>query len=355
MENVRSKPCPAQSAALWLLLLATIALGQPMTPLPFAELQSKMRGFQESRILLTAVELDLFTHVGSGATAAEAARRAGTHPRATETLMNALAAIGALIKKDGRFFHTPATAQYLAAGSPDCARPALMHTVHLFDSWATLTECVRRGTAVRQPGVEARDPQWTESFIEAMHGRAQNDAAELARIGRAQDVKRMLDVGGGSGVYSIAFAKANPALCAEILDLEPVTRIAERHIRAAGLAGRVATRVGDLTKDEFGSGYDLILLSAICHMLGPDENLDLLRRCWRALEPGGRVLIRDFILEPDRTAPPQAAIFAVNMLVGTRAGSTYTEEEYAAWLREAGFTEVRRDSAEVIVGVKGPR
>jgi predicted O-methyltransferase YrrM len=345
----------AAFCALWLAAAFPDASGQTMQPLSFPELQAKMRGFQESRILLTAVELDLFTAVGAGATAEEAARRASTHPRATEILLNALVAIGALSKKDGRFFNTSATQQFLVAGSPDYARPALMHTVHLFDSWATLTECVRRGTAVRRPGVEAQDPQWTESFIEAMHWRAQGDAAELARLARAQDVRRMLDVGGGSGVYSIAFAKANPALRAEILDLEPVTRIAQRHIRAEGLEDRVVTRAGDLTKDELGSGYDLILLSAICHMLGPDENFDLFCRCWRALTPGGRVLIRDFILEPGKTAPPHAAIFSVNMLVNTKGGANYTEEEYASWLREAGFAGIRREGADLIIGVRAAR
>jgi len=322
-----------------------------MQPLTFDELQSKMRGFQESRILLTAVELDLFTHVGTGANAADVARRAGTDPRATEILLNALAAIGALLKRDGTFFNTPATAQYLVAGSPDCARPALMHTVHLFDSWATLTRCVRSGTAVRA-GAGAEDSQWTESFIEAMHWRAQKDAAELARIGRAQDVRRMLDVGGGSGVYSIAFAKANPALHAEVLDREPVTRIARRHILAEGLEDRVTTRVGDFTRDDLGSGYDLVLLSAICHMLSPEENRSLLARCFRALAPGGRLLIRDFILDPGKTSPPQAALFAVNMLVNTRGGSTYTGEEYSAWLREAGFAGIRREAADLIAAVR---
>ncbi len=341
-------------AALLLLLVMTMS-GQPMQPLSFSEIQAKMRGFQESRILLTAVELDLFTAVGEGATAAQVARKAGTHPRATETLLNALAAIGAVTKKDGRFFNTPATARHLVAGSPEYARPALMHTVHLFDSWATLTACVRAGTAVRQPGDEAQEPHWTESFIEAMHWRAQGDADVLARAAGAERVRRMLDVGGGSGVYSIAFARANPQLRAVVLDLEPVTRIAGRHIRAAGLEDRVATRTGDLTRDEFGSGYDLILLSAICHMLSPEENLDLLRRCHRALEPGGRVLIRDFILDPDKTSPPHAAIFSVNMLVNTKGGANYTEEEYSAWLREAGFAEVRREAADRITGTKGLR
>jgi 2-polyprenyl-3-methyl-5-hydroxy-6-metoxy-1,4-benzoquinol methylase len=151
----------------------------------------------------------------------------------------------------------------------------------------------------------------------------------------------MLDVGGGSGAYSIAFASAKRNLEVDLLDLAEVIPIAQSHIDSAGLAGRIRTRSGDLRADKFGEGYDLVLVSAICHMLGADENKGLLRRCFEALAPKGRVVIQDFILEPDRTAPKSAALFALNMLVGTQAGSTYTEGEYTSWLREAGFQDVR--------------
>jgi predicted O-methyltransferase YrrM len=303
----------------------------------FSDLMETMRGFEESRILLTAVELDVFTAVGPGATAAEAANRMGTNPRASETLLNALVALGALTKKDGVFRNTPETARYLVAGSPDYARPALMHTVEMFKSWATLTDCVRAGTAVIPPGVEEQQQQWTESFIAAMHRGAERTAAGVVRAVGVQGVRRLLDIGGGSGAYSIAFAKASPALRAEVLDLASVVPIAQKHIREAGVADRVTTRVGDLTVDEFGKDYDLILLSAICHMLDPEQNRDLFRRCYRALAAGGRIVIRDFILEPDKTAPKWVALFAINMLAGTKGGSTYTEAEYKSWLAGAGF------------------
>jgi cyclopropane fatty-acyl-phospholipid synthase-like methyltransferase len=151
----------------------------------------------------------------------------------------------------------------------------------------------------------------------------------------------MLDVGGGSGAYSIAFAESNPALRAEILDLATVEPIALRHIRAAGVEDRVKVRVGDLRSGNFGEGHDLVFLSAICHMLSPAENLALLHRCHQALVAGGRVVIQDFILEADKTAPRFAALFALNMLVGTPGGSSYSETEFAAWLADAGFREIR--------------
>lgn len=308
----------------------------------FSDLMETMRGFQESRILLTAVELDIFTAVGSGATAEQVSKKLGTNSRATATLMNALVALGALTKKEGTFHNTPDTARYLVAGSPDYARSALMHTVHLFNSWATLTDCVRAGTAVIPPGVDKQDQKWTESFIAAMHRGAEATAVQVVHAVGVRGVRRLLDIGGGSGAYSIAFAKASPGLRAEVLDLASVVPIAQKHIDEAGLADRVTTRIGDLTVDEFGQGYDLILLSAICHMLDPEQNLDLFRRCHRALAPGGRIVIRDFILEPDKTAPKWVALFAVNMLVGTKGGSTYTEAEYRSWLTGAGFQRFTR-------------
>jgi cyclopropane fatty-acyl-phospholipid synthase-like methyltransferase len=152
----------------------------------------------------------------------------------------------------------------------------------------------------------------------------------------------MLDVGGGSGAYAIAFAAANPDLRAEIFDLETVVPIAQSHVAQAGLTGRVGTRVGDLRRDALGSGYDLILLSAICHMLGPEENQDLFGRALAALAPGGRLVIQDFILDAQKTAPGVGALFAVNMLVGTPHGASYSEAEYAGWLGRAGFDGVRR-------------
>ena len=175
-----------------------------------------------------------------------------------------------------------------------------------------------------------RGDDWTEPFIAAMHRNATERAPLVVQaVGPAAD-ERLLDVGGGSAAYSIAFAKAHEKLHATVLDLPTVLPIAQRHINAAGLAGRVETRAGDLRRDPLGKGFTLVLVSAICHMLSPEENQDLLRRCYEALEPKGRVVIQDFILESDKTAPKQAALFALNMLVGTPAGSTYSYEEYSA-------------------------
>jgi (2Fe-2S) ferredoxin/2-polyprenyl-3-methyl-5-hydroxy-6-metoxy-1,4-benzoquinol methylase len=306
------------------------------------DLAQTIRAFQESRVLLTAIELDLFTAVGQGSRTPQIAGKLGTDPRATEMLLNALTAMAMLTKQDGTFRNTPVAARYFVKGSPDDAQAAMMHTVHLWDRWSTLTDCVRAGTAVSHEEMRERGEDWTQAFIAAMHRNAVERAAQVVQAVGTEGVERLLDVGGGSGAYSIAFARASATLQAELLDLETVIPIAQSHIEKAGLAGRIKTGAGDLRSGKLGEGYDLVFVSAICHMLSPEENLDLLKRCHAALAPQGRMVIQDFILEADKTAPKSAALFALNMLVGTEAGSSYSEEEYSSWLREAGFQDIRR-------------
>jgi len=316
-----------------------------------SDFEEALRGFQVSRILLTAIELDVFTAVGDGACVGEVAEGRGLDPRATGILLNALVAAGALAKSGGKFRNTPLTARHLSEASPSNSRTALLHIVNIWNSWSNLTQSVRAGVPVRYREMAERGDDWTLPFIAAMHRHAMAEAPALVTAVGVEGVTRMLDVGGGSGAFSIAFARANPGLRAEVFDLETVVPIAQRHIAEAGLAGRITTRTGDLRHDDLGNSCDLILLSAICHMLGPEENQDLFLRCYRALAPRGRLVVRDFILEPHKTAPRHAAFFAVNMLVATPEGNTYTQEEYSSWLRRAGFEQIERlgPSEDVIV------
>jgi len=306
------------------------------------DLHHTINAFRESRALLTAIELDAFTAVGRGADAQTVARKLATDPRATESLLNALVALAVLAKQDGVFSNTAASARYLAAGGEHDSRAALMHIAHLWTRWTTLTECVRGGTAQTAGYGRLPDADRTEAFIAAMHKNARLRAPVVVRAIGLDGVHRVLDLGGGSGAYAIAFAAARADLTADILDLEAVVPIAQRHIDEAKLGGRVKPRVGNIGDDAYGTGYDLVFVSAICHMNGPEENVAMLRKARAALVPSGRVVIQDFVLNADKTGPKTGALFALNMLVGTRAGSAYSEQEYTTWLRDAGFAEPRR-------------
>jgi len=302
-------------------------------------LNEMARAFMPSRVLLTALELDLFTAVTDGSSAVGVARRIHTDPRATEMLLNALVGLKLLEKKNDLYFDTPATARFFAHGSHDNARGGLLHTAHLWDRWSKLTESVRTGAPA---GSGARNEEATRDFIAAMDRNAKERAALVLKAVEHRSIRRMLDLGGGSGAYSIAFARAVPGLKSEILDVPEVVPLAQDYVRKAGLIERISVRAGDMLRDPFGDNYDLILISAICHMFSPQKNLELLRKANSALAPGGQVVVQDFILEPAKTAPCFAALFSLNMLVGTEAGSSYSEPEYAEWLREAGFKDVRR-------------
>jgi (2Fe-2S) ferredoxin/ubiquinone/menaquinone biosynthesis C-methylase UbiE len=305
------------------------------------EVDQSIRGFRESRAILTALELDIFTAVGNGGMAAQVAAIIGADARATEMLLNVLVSME-LLKKGGEMFvNTATSSRYFREGSPDNMRMALMHTVHLWDTWSTLTDCIRQGTSLTRRAGAARNEFWTKAFIAAMHRNARERAPHLIRAVGLDGVRRMVDLGGGSGAYSIAFAQAKPDLKVDLLDVADVLPLTAEYVRAAGVADRVTLIPGDLRRDKFGGGHDLALLSAICHMFGVEENKNLLRRAYDALDKGGRLVIQEFILEPDKTAPRSATLFALNMLVGTDKGSAYSSEEYADWLKAAGFRDVQ--------------
>jgi (2Fe-2S) ferredoxin/predicted O-methyltransferase YrrM len=303
------------------------------------DLNELTRGFMTSRAMLTALELDVFTAVGSGGSAAEVARKIKADARATEMLLNVLVSLKLLEQRDGVFLNTAVSGRFLAAGSKDNARDGMLHTANLWHRWSKLTECVRAGTQVQ---AHSRDEKWVAAFIAAMDRNAKERAGLVVKAVANDGMRRMLDLGGGSAAYSIAFARAVPGLMVDLLDVEQVVPLAQENIRKAGLAERITTRVGDMLSSPLGESYDLILISAICHMFSPEENQALLRRAHAALAPKGQVVVQDFILEASKTAPRWAALFSLNMLVGTRAGSSYSEPEYAEWLRAAGFAEVRR-------------
>jgi SAM-dependent methyltransferase len=322
------------------------------------EITIPVRAFMESRVLLTALELDVFSAIDGGASASAVATSRKLDTGGTERLLDALVALSFLEKRAGLYANAPLAARFLVAGAPEDALDALRHNLSLWRRWSTLTEAVRAGHAVAVDDMADRGESWTVPFIAAMHRSAQARAPLVVRAVGAAGVRRLLDVGGGSGAYSIAFAQAEPDLRAEILDLATVTPIAAAHVAEAGLSDRVTVRAGDLRADALGSGWDLVLLSSICHMLGPDQNLDLVTRAAHALAPAGRVVISDFVLDEDGTSPRQAALFSINMLVGTRSGRSYRASEYEAWLTAAGLVGVERirlpGPAHLMVGRRPP-
>ena len=308
-------------------------------------LDQTIRGYMPSRCLLTALELDIFTAVGDGASAERIGTKVHANARAAGMLLNALVSLGLLSKSGDDYKNTPESARFFVQGSKDNHRHGLLHIANIWHRWSTLTDAVRSGTRVPiDLRKDDRDdtPEWTRDFIAAMQRIAKDRAPLVVKALGTAGVRRILDLGGGSGAYSIAFAKACPDVRCEILDIPEVVPLTAEYVRQAGVSAQVNLRAGDMLRDDFGSGHDIVMLNAICHMFSEEQNRAIFRRARQALAPKGRLVVQDFILNPNKTGPQHAAMFSLNMLVSTDAGASYSEIEYTHWMKAAGCNEVRR-------------
>ena len=296
--------------------------------------------FQESRILLTAYELDLFSVLeGHLLNSHDVSQRLETDERATDRLMNALTSLGYLRKTKQKFYNSEHTSQFLVKGKPDYLA-GLNHTNNLWDSWSTLTDAVKKGTSIIERNKDERGGKWSESFIAAMHYRGVKQAKIISYMIDLTNVKTLLDVGGGSAAFSMGFMEVKNDLQVTVFDLPHIIPITQKYIEKEKLSDRIKLLAGDYLSDDFGGKYDLIFLSAIIHINSFEENKKLILKCAGALNEGGQIVIKDFVMEEDRTQPAGGAILALNMLVGTRHGDTYSQSEVSSWFQSAGMKSV---------------
>ena len=305
-------------------------------------IMSEATAFMKSRIILTAVELDLFSKIHKKPVGlSELARQMAFDERAMTRLLDCLVTFGLLEKQDERY-QVSEEGKLLSSHHPETILPAVRHMAFVWDGWSKLTHVIQNGPDLqRKPIEEQLSEKQVESFIGAMHTIARGLSREVVEFYDASAYKKMLDIGGGAGTYTIAFLEKNPHLQGVIFDMENVIPTTRETIQKAGLGDRVEFAAGDFYKDELPVGCDLALLSAIIHQNSPKQNTELYSRIYRALNKGGVILIRDHIMDESRTKPVDGALFAVNMLVNTPGGDTYTFEEVKETLETSGFTGVR--------------
>ncbi len=302
-----------------------------------------LTSYQRTAALKAAIELDVFTAIGEGAATLPAlAERVGAAARGVRALCSRLVVDGFLGFEAGRYSLSPAAEMFLDRRSPAFAGSAVTfltspHIVHGFD---LLTEAVRRGgTALGAENTLAPEhPVWVE-FARAMAPFARFTGKLLANVldARAGAPWKVLDVAAGHGMYGITLLEENPHAEVVALDWANVLVVAREHAEQAGIAARLRTLAGSAFEVDWGAGYDLVLLPNFLHHFDEPGCVELLGRARRALAPGGRVVIVEFVPNDDRVAPPEAASFALTMLASTPAGDAYTFAEYAAMLRSAGF------------------
>ncbi len=297
--------------------------------------------YRDSKILLTAASFNLFDHLEEPRSVEELASGLGAEPCALEVLLNALVALGFLEKSESRYRNSPEASRYLVSSSEEYLGHWLRHANRGFARWAKLEEAVFG----RVPEEESR-----LEFLLALDRFARIRAEELARAVSLKGKRTLVDLGGGSGAYSIAFAQRYgiAATVVELPDTAPATR---EILRQRGVEN-IRIVEADFLSEDFGRGYDAALLSNIVHFLSEDKNRRLCRRVYDALAEGGIIIIHDYILEDSKVEPAEAAIFSVHMMLSSE-GRVYSWSEIEAWLREAGFRGLRRielSETRVVVG-----
>ena len=301
----------------------------------------EVRVFLRSRVILTAAELDLFTHLDAEpATADILAERLDCDKRGLTRILDCLVTFQFLEKENGNYRPTE-RGTLLSSDHPQTELPMVLHLNGLWGTWSGLTETVRTGENPRRKSVSERGKDSLKAFIGAMHVVGRTLSREIAASYDVSSFKKLLDIGGGSGTYTIAFLEKNPDMTSVLFDLPDVIPIAEERFGEEGFLDRVESIGGDFYQDELPAGCDLALLSAIIHQNSPEQNLDLYRKIHRALLPGGKLVIRDHVMDATRTNPPPGALFAINMLVNTKGGDTYTFAEIKDGLMAAGFAKVQ--------------
>lgn len=299
------------------------------------------RTYQEACVLAAAVDLDIFTHLADrGATPDELAATLGCDARATRFVLDALTALE-LLEKIGQLYRTPAQlAPLVTSGSPGSVLPMLQHQANCLRRWAQLPWVVKTGQPAERTGSIRGDEADRTAFLEAMNCVSAPLLPELIAALQPLRFSHLLDVGGATGTWTIAFLRAVPTATATIFDLPDALPLAKRRLLAEGLGNRVHLVGGDFYEDPLPKGADFAWLGAIIHQNSRAQNRALYTNVYEALAPGGQVVIRDIVMDPTHTRPVTGAMFAINMLVATEGGGTYSLDEMSADLSDAGFAAV---------------
>jgi O-methyltransferase domain/Dimerisation domain len=276
----------------------------------------------------------------------ELAAATGASARGLRAIVPALAGLELLTREsDGRFSLTPESSAFLVSTRPAYLGGLLRHTsTQLIPIWLKLNDAVMAGKPANGVNQEGTGGEFFHEFVMDIfpmsYPSAQTLAAHLRETLPAAPASA-LDLAAGSGVWGIALAQVFPDLQITAVDWPRVLEVTGRSVQQRGFAGRFSLVPGDLLEADFGSGHNVATLGHILHSEGEQRSRLLLRKTFDALAPGGAIAIAEFLVNEDRSGPPSGLIFAVNMLVATDEGNTWSFPEIAEWLNQAGFENIR--------------
>jgi len=308
------------------------------------ELLATSTAYWRACTLQAAVKIGVFSTIHSRRLRLDdIASEINADARGTEFLLDALAAMGLLKKTAGIYSNSEEALEYLCSTSPKYIGHIILHHHHILDGWAQLHDAVKLGHPVdmRSHGEDVE----RESFLMGMFNLAMGIAPRLSSEIDLKGRRHLLDLGGGPGTYAIHFCLANPHLTAVVYDRPTTEPFARRTLNGFNLTDRVTFIGGDFSSDPISGGpYDVAWLSHILHSLGQEECQTLINKTVAALQPGGLLLIHEFILDNAKDGPEFPALFSLNMLIHNHNGRSYSEAELHNMLTNAGVTDVARHS-----------
>jgi len=320
--------------------MATLMPCQPSIQ-SFKQFREVVYGFRVSRVIFSALDLDLFNTMGSLVwTIAQLSKHMQASSRGVEILCRNLASTGLLVKSQAGYQTSSFARRYLQKTSGEFRGDYLTLMQRQWKEWSHLTEVITSGIPV-----DSQEPETTEyrrSFSWAMHHRSQEPAQQVAKQVSMKTARSLLDLGGGPGTYALAFLKTNPQLQATVMDRPAALEVAQTLAKQASVESRLSLQAGNFIEDKIHGTYDIVWYSNVLHIYSPSENLKVFRKIKRALKPGGRLLIQDtFLKDSQGLRPLETNLFAVTMLLYTDTGNTYPLQDVRAWLHKAGLNRTR--------------
>jgi SAM-dependent methyltransferase len=314
------------------------------------QLSDMANGYRTSSTILAAVELGVFKALSAGLkSVGTLAQELGCSPRALRLLLDALTGLDLLRIEEGRYTLHGLADEFLRPGQPGYMGDIIEHNVAMMKKWSHLAEVVRSGNPHRRE--QLRSPEELRAFIMGMQNIAVKSAWQMVEFLDLGGIRRILDVAGGPGTYLHTLLHHIPDATGTVLDLPDVIDIAREQTEKEGLTSRVGFIEGDMFEVDYAGPWDLAILSNIIHSWDEEDNIRLVARSAASLAPDGFLLVKDFFLDENRTTPPDASLFSLNMLVGTDSGRSYSWQECEAWLTEAGLKLIRRGRVGISSGL----
>lgn len=316
------------------------------------------RSYWESRILFVAVKFKIFNILHKRRKALDVSNILKLNPSATNRFLNALVSLG-LLQKEGNYYKNTVSAElYLVKGKDTYLGYMIHHCENLWKYWEHLEESIKSGKPVAfKLSKNSSYKHRLKDYVYAMHNVGLMVAKEITNYLNISHYKNILDLGGGSGAFSIVFTKNNPNLKATIFELEDVLKYTKKFIQKTKTKRQIFTISGNCLEDHLKEEeYDLILISNLIHIYEVLTNRKIIKEAYQSLAKSGRVIIHNLVLNNDKDIPKEAALFDLNMLLGTISGKVYAQVEVENWLKETGFKNIESYSTilktKIITGVK---